>query len=284
MFSFYAPGSGTFQGQGTMDPQATATGPAQLATPAANSGLQLSPGQQAAHALNRQLVPVVDRLAWLLQGGVPGAIRDRALRAVDLVNAIQRGYTETLANNRSAAWDRPGVRQQLQQYRIALDQVGQAAQILQALAQGQVPTGSGQLLQLPRVSWPGAQQGMGVWSWNPNYWFKTEEEVRAMQLADAQQEVLLAKAEAAATAANPSLLDKVSGAVGSAATGAGTGLGLLPIVAVVGAAGLAYWAWKDPDKGARATSSYAQGAARAAGTAAEGAAKVGGTAAKLALL
>ena len=47
MFSFYAPGSGTFQGQGAFDPQALPAAPLALLTPAANSGAQASPGQQA---------------------------------------------------------------------------------------------------------------------------------------------------------------------------------------------------------------------------------------------
>jgi hypothetical protein len=269
---FTSPGSGTFQGLGAQDPS-TLSYPARLGVPATASGSAFTYAQAAAHDLDADLDKAARKLQVVLAPNVPPALRLRAAGAVALLQAIAEGYTRQTASARAAAWGNASARLALQNYRVALAKISEAADTMQAQLVGAALAQPAPQRYVD-LHWPG---GMGVWSWNPNLWGKTEEEARQYELAQAQLDTQLAQAQAAAKAADPGLMDTLSGAVQTTAKAAASTSGLLMFVGVAGAAALAYWLFKDPERGARATGQLAQGGARAVGTAA-------GSAAKLALL
>lgn len=265
---FTAPGSGTFQGQGAQDPS-TLSYPARLGVPAGGFGSMFTLAQAAAHDLDKDLDKAAQKLRPLLLGNVPPEMRQQALGAVALLQAIAEGYTRLTSSAPAAAWGNTTARLALQNYRVALGKISDAADTMQAQLVGAALAAPAQ--RYVDLHWPG---GMGVYSWNPNLWGKTEEEARAYELAQAQTATQLAQASAAAKAADPGLVDSLKAAVATTTKAAASASGLLMFVGVAGAAALAYWMFKDPERGARATGQLAQGGARAVGTAAGGAAKL----------
>lgn len=250
--------------------------------PVADSGLKLPPSIWAINALNQDLGRIVAHLAPLLSPELPEPTRVSAVASAALLNAIQQGYSSQLVSaSPAAAWDNAAVRQKLQQWRVALHLVRSAVDDMHAAASGTAPQATPSTF-VP--SWPGDMKGMGIWSWNPNLWFKTQEEAIAYQQAQADATVKLEQAAAAATQANPSTLDQVTAAVGNLAKGTSSAVNLAMFVGVAGLAALAYWMFKDPERGARATGRLAEGGAHAAGRFVEHGAKAAAGAAKLAAL
>lgn len=262
-----APGN-NFSGQGLIEPAPVPP----VGVPVAGSGFTPAPGAWAVQDLNQRLGLVALKVAPLLQPGMPEIIRVQALAAVTMLNAIQKGYIQQLAKSGgAAAWNRADVRNSLQLYRVALQHVSSAVDAMRQGLQGQPPAGAS---GPATIHWPGSTQGMGIFSWNPNLWGMTAEEAQAYELQQAQAQVKLEQAAAAATAANPGLLDTVKGALQTTAKAAASTSSLLMFVGVASAAALTYWLYKDPERGARAAGSLAQGGARAAGTFVGGAAKI----------
>lgn len=262
--------SNIFSGRGTFPPDVTAD--TRLAYPAATSGLDVAPGAWAVKALDEDLGQVALKLAPLLAPNLPEPTRASAAGAAALLNGIRAGYAVQLAGNGYAAsWNRPAVRQALQKYRVALALVDQAADHmtlgLQGVAVAPAPATA-------PIHWPG---GMGIFSWNPNLWGKTEEEAQAYELQQAQANVKLQAAAAAATDANPGLLDTVKKSLGDLSAATATATSLAMFAGVAGVAAIAYWMFKEPERGARTVGTLAEGGAHAGATFVKGAA----TAAKL---
>lgn len=276
---FTAPGSGTFQGLGAQDPSTLDY--SRAVAPAPAGGLVTTYAQAAAHDLDKDLDRVAHKFAPLLSAQDPGA-RARAAGAVALLNAIAQRYN--VATQRGNAWGYTATRLALQGYRVALQKLDEAADLLQAQQNGQAIALAAQGIRYGSINWPGGANSMGVWSWNPNKWGMTQAEADAYDLAQAQLETKLAQAEAATKAADPGLIDSLQAAVATTTKAAASASGLLMFVGVTGAAALAYWMFKDPERGARATGKLAEGGAHAAGTFVQHGAKAAAGAAKLAAL
>lgn len=253
--------------------------------PVAQSGLQLPPSIHAVRSLDAQLGQLAAKIAPLLAPNLPAATRASATAAAALLNAVRQGYVQQLQDAPpAAAWNRPHVRLALQKWRVALDLVNDSVQSMHAALTG-APAPAAAQAEGVAVHWPGDMRGAtGIWSWNPNLWGKTQEEANAYLVQQAQANVQLEQAAAAAEQANPSTLDKITGAVGDLTKSASAATSALLWVGVAGAAALAWWTFKDPERGTRATGQLAAGGAHAAGTFVEHGAKAAAGAAKLAVL